>query len=186
MGTMCLAHNIPYTRKLSRSRRSIGISISREGGVVVRASARVSDSYIVKLLEEKRTWILEKIAYIQSLPPLVSLVGVEGDYKKQKTELLELLRHRVDEVNEHYQFLYREIVVRKMKSRWGTCSRSGKLTFNFVMSRLPEHLQTYIIVHELCHVRHFNHGKAFWDAVAEVTPDYRAHRKELRGYDLRG
>lgn len=186
MGLISSHNPIVYTRKLSRSRRSIGISISREGGVIVRAAARVPDSFIVKLLDEKRAWILEKIAYIQSLPPLVPLVSVAEDYKKQKIEAMELLQRLVDEVNAHYQFSYREIVVRRMKSRWGTCSRTGKLTFNVAIMQLPEHLQRYIVVHEVCHLRYFNHGEGFWGAVAQVAPQYRACRKELRGYDLRG
>lgn len=51
---------------------------------------------------------------------------------------------------------------------------------------LPPHLRDYIIVHELCHLVHLHHGKAFWDLVAEQMPEWRSHVRELRAIDKLG
>ena len=56
----------------------------------------------------------------------------------------------------------------------------GNLSFNYKLVLLPQHLQDYVILHEICHLLEFNHGKAFWAHVESVMPDHKAHRKELR------
>jgi predicted metal-dependent hydrolase len=73
---------------------------------------------------------------------------------------------------------------RKMKRRWGSCSGRGVVTFNTMIMRLPEPLIDYIVVHELSHLRHMNHSRAFYREVARVLPDCQALDRELRRYQL--
>lgn len=174
-----------FTRKRSRSRRSISIAVTRDAQIIVRAPARISDLVLEKMVQEKADWIQKKIAYVQALPPLRTFDDSLGDYRTKRQSVLTFLEQRVAEINIEYQFLYTRIAVRRMKSRWGTCSRKGTLTFNFVITQLPHHLQTYIIVHELCHTKHFNHSSSFWEEVSRVVPHFKQCRKELRQYDLR-
>ena len=55
------------------------------------------------------------------------------------------------------------------------------LNFNYKIALLPSHVSDYIIVHELCHLKEFNHSQRFWDLVAIAIPDYLVIRKELKG-----
>gem|GEM_PF-439199 len=71
-----------------------------------------------------------------------------------------------------------EFVFRKMKSRWGSCSRTGIITFNKELIKAPIEAIDYVIVHELCHLKQFNHGKDFYLEVNKVLPDWK-ERKEL-------
>jgi len=65
-----------------------------------------------------------------------------------------------------------------MKSRWGTCRSSGKITLNLRLIELPEPCIEYIVMHELCHLMHPNHSKAFYSFLSVCMPDWK-NRKNL-------
>ncbi len=77
------------------------------------------------------------------------------------------------------------IAIRNTRTRWGSCSSKGNLNFSYRLSLLPAHLSDYVVIHELCHLREFNHGSGFWDLVALLDPDFNAHREELKKHSLR-
>lgn len=76
--------------------------------------------------------------------------------------------------------LYTSITVRDQKSRWGSCSSRGTLSFNYRLIFAPPVILDYVVVHELCHLTHMNHSKDFWNMVASVMPEYRLYRNWLR------
>ena len=75
------------------------------------------------------------------------------------------------------------IAIRNQKSRWGSCSKKGNLNFNYKLVYLPADVRDYVIVHEICHIKEFNHGRDFWALVAETVPDWKGIRKRLRGME---
>ena len=75
---------------------------------------------------------------------------------------------------------YTSITIRDQKSRWGSCSSRGTLSFNYRLIFAPPEILDYVVVHELCHLTHMNHSKDFWNKVASVMPDYKIHRKWLK------
>ncbi|NBX49499.1 M48 family peptidase, partial [bacterium] len=95
---------------------------------------------------------------------------------------LHFTTQRVAELNQHYGFSYGKISVRNQQTRWGSCSKRGNLNFNYRILFLPPHLADYLIVHELCHLKEFNHSPRFWALVAQGCPNYHACKKELRAW----
>ncbi len=81
---------------------------------------------------------------------------------------------------------YTSITVRDQKSRWGSCSSKGTLSFNYRLIFAPPRVLDYVVVHELCHLTHMNHSKDFWNMVGEVMPDYKLYKNYLRehGHEL--
>lgn len=71
---------------------------------------------------------------------------------------------------------------RKTKRQWGSCSGKNVLSFNTMMMKLPQDVIQYIIVHELAHIKHKHHQKAFWQLVEDYLPDYKTHVTELKNY----
>jgi len=70
--------------------------------------------------------------------------------------------------------------IRKMKTRWGTCNtHTRKIWLNLQLAQKPLRCLEYVILHELAHLKENNHGKNFWDIVAQHMPEYKAVRKEL-------
>ncbi len=75
---------------------------------------------------------------------------------------------------------YRRITIRDQRSRWGSCSSTGTLSFNYRLMFAPPKVLDYVVVHELCHLTHMDHSKDFWNMVASVMPDYKIYQKWLR------
>ncbi len=92
---------------------------------------------------------------------------------------------RLAQHNQYYQLPIRKVFIKNLKSRWGSCSERGNLNFNYKLVFLPSELVDYVIVHELCHLREFNHSPKFWCAVAEVLPNHRSLRQALRTIERR-
>jgi len=72
------------------------------------------------------------------------------------------------------------IGVRKMKSRWGTCRTNGRIMLNTELIKKRQELIDAVIIHELCHLKHPNHGKEFYALLENLMPEYKVLRKELR------
>ena len=86
-------------------------------------------------------------------------------------------------VEYYHQFTggnYTTITIRDQKSRWGSCSSRGTLSFNYRLVFAPPKVLDYVVVHELCHFTHMNHSKDFWNMVASVMPEYKIYKKWLK------
>ena len=106
-------------------------------------------------------------------------------YRTNKEVARAVILEKVKRYNEIYQYSLARISIRNQKTRWGSCSKSGNLNFNYKILFLEEPLADYIVVHELCHLKELNHSKKFWTLVAEVCADYKDMKRELKRRDLR-
>ena len=75
---------------------------------------------------------------------------------------------------------YTSITVRDQKTRWGSCSSRGTLSFNYRLIFAPPAILDYVVVHELCHLTHMDHSRDFWHMVERILPDYRIHKAWLK------
>lgn len=96
-----------------------------------------------------------------------------------------LVHARVKHLNAYYQVPIKKIFIKNSRSRWGSCSTLGNLNFNYRVVLLPPALVDYVIVHELCHLREFNHSPKFWELVAQTLPEHKILRKQLMKILLR-
>ena len=169
-----------YTLRLSTRARQMRLSIYPGAGLVVTIPERLSLAQAQRFLVQKSSWILDKLGK-QKVPPSYLLpLSSKRDYVKYKDAALQLAQRRIAHFNCEYGFRIGRISIRNQKTRWGSCSHYGDLTFNYKIALLPPHLADYIIVHELCHRGEMNHSKKFWDLVARTIPDHKKIRAELR------
>ena len=90
------------------------------------------------------------------------------------------LPSRVLEFAARHQLRVQRIAVRNQRSRWGSCSRRGTISLNWRLIQAPPHVQDYIFLHELCHLREMNHSRRFWREVERVCPDFETAERWLK------
>ena len=101
-------------------------------------------------------------------------------HQKYREQARVLVHARLAHFNSFYHFEYKKVFIKNTKSRWGSASSRKNLNFNYRIYLLPPELQDYLIVHELCHLREFNHSPAFWELVSQTIPHYKKVRAELK------
>ena len=103
---------------------------------------------------------------------------IEKWYTKEAYKRLE---EKVIRYSEIIKVSPREIKVRNYKTRWGSCDRKGRLTFNFHLIKAPHQIVDYVVIHELCNMIQPNHSKLFWNELAKFDPSFKSHKKWLKG-----
>jgi predicted metal-dependent hydrolase len=116
---------------------------------------------------------------------IVSPQGSKIDLKKLyeiwlKNFAKRYLPERAYQLAGKYGFIINKVSVRNQKTRWGSCSARGNLSFNYNLVQYRKEIIDYVIVHELCHRKEMNHSKKFWLLVEKLCPDYKLLRKELK------
>ena len=95
-------------------------------------------------------------------------------------------QRQIPELSQHYaarmQLFPSKISFRKASKRWGSCSNTNAISFNYLMMKLPLPVVQYIIVHELAHIKYKHHQKDFWELVGIYMPDFKEREKELKLY----
>ena len=169
--------------RLVRSRRrTISIEIDENAQVVVRAPMRVPKYEIDRFVKEKDAWIQKHIGIVKQRIEKAKDVEPVGRWELRDLaeEALRVIPVKVKHYAEILGVTYGNITIRNRKTLWGSCSSKGNLNFNCMLMKTPEHIQDYVVVHELCHRREMNHSKRFWELVATVIPDYKQCRKWLK------
>lgn len=90
------------------------------------------------------------------------------------------ISQRVEYYNNSLKETINRICIKDQKSRWGSCSSKRNLNFNWRIILAPPEVADYVVVHEMCHLRHLNHSAQFWSEVAAILPDYKERRQWLR------
>ena len=176
---------IPY--EIIRSKRkTYGISVAPGGKVTVRIPLRGSERFAVSMAEEKTEWIATTVRKMQAVEHRPSQTEktpyerrLEAPYRQAAKEYIP---KRVAFFAGELGVTYGTITIRDQKTRWGSCSSKGNLSFNWCLILAPPKVLDYVVVHELCHRREMNHSPRFWALVESIMPDYPARRQWLKNY----
>lgn len=178
---------IPFQYILS-DRRSMAIQV-RDGSLIVRAPFGFPMQEAILFLQERQNWILQKLAQSRAASQLAqqqpACTGLNEQQKKSlemhyRALAREVLFNRITYYLPKTGGQYTSITIREQKTRWGSCSARGTLSFNWRLILAPPVVLDYVVVHELCHLQHMDHSAAFWHAVSHVMPDYKIRRKWLK------
>jgi predicted metal-dependent hydrolase len=112
----------------------------------------------------------------------VQSAAERGALKALKLEAEQLMPQRLKQLAGIHGFAYNSVGVKKLASRWGSCSQFKDITLNIFLMQLPWHLIDYVLIHELVHTEHLDHSAAFWARFERSLPGARKLRKELKTY----
>jgi predicted metal-dependent hydrolase len=98
-------------------------------------------------------------------------------YREQARQLL---TERVEFLARQHDFQYKRIRITSARTRWGSCSSTGTLSFSWRLILAPPPVVDYVIIHELVHTVVHNHSKQFWNRLGTILPEYQEHRTWLR------
>ncbi len=121
----------------------------------------------------------------------IEFLGCVNDRKALKTcmrkWLIELARTyfspRLESFSANSGLAYRQLRIKNHKTLWGSCSELGNINLNLKLLFLPMDLVDYVLLHELCHLKHLNHSKAFWALLALYCPAYQLREEALKKAD---
>ena len=179
-----------YIIKKSR-RTTISVQITPDQKLLVKAPAYTSIKEVEDFLREKRDWIIKQINRTKVTSQQAAQMGILSDkeIRKLKRDAKKIIPERVEYYAKLSGITYNRIFIRLQKSRWGSCSIEGNLNFNALLALMPLGVLDSVVVHELCHRRHMDHSKAFYDEVLKIFPDYKKWDKWLKengaAYQLR-
>ena len=156
-------------RKSVRS-RGISIRVHPVKGVSVTFPYILPYAAAQAFFQLRRAWVKDTVArqkekYKDVTVP--SACEIDSLRKKAKAEL----PPRLAELAERYGFTYNRVAIKHNATNWGSCSSKGNINLNLNIVRLPSVLQDYILLHELCHLRHQDHGHAFHLLLEHVLTD---------------
>ena len=175
---------VTYTLRKSKRAYRMRLAVYCNGSVVVTAPHNLRKGMIERFIKEKAEWLCSKINYFKQFKGNSLFEYNHEDYLKYKNEAYNLICKRVEYFNNAYGYKFNKINIKNQRTRWGSCSKKGNLNFNYKIFFLPERIRDYIIVHELCHLKEFNHSYKFWDLVKKTYPDYRDIKYELIKYSI--
>lgn len=160
-------------------RRTVNLQIDRDGKLIVRAPYLVSEGQIRSIVEKNAEWI-RRHREISAQRRAAHPEPTEEEKKAMIRRAKEILPPKV----EHYAALLgvrpAGITITSARTRFGSCSGKNRLSFSWRLMDYPEEAIDYVVVHELCHIRHHDHSPAFYAFIASVMPDHKARRALLR------
>lgn len=130
--------------------------------------------------------ILEQTIFIRyprnnkSYEDEVQKAAIRGSKKALLKEAEKLLPFRLRDISNKIGIDYKSLDVKFLKSRWGSCTSKKEITLNAYLIQLDWALIDYVIIHELAHTVHQNHGDRFWSLVSEHCPQHKEFRKALK------
>ncbi len=167
-----------YTLKRSL-RKTVSLEVTRDLSVLVRAPMYMPAHEIDRFVENHEVWIEKNLnrqrerAETEFCPSdfeIAELKRSAGEYFFRKTAYYsEIMRLKPASVK-----------ITSAKKRFGSCNGVNGICFSWRLMLYPEAARDYVVVHELAHIVHKNHGKKFYELIASVLPDYKERRKLLK------
>ena len=166
-----------YKLELSK-RRSISISV-KHGELLVKAPLGTPVERVEAVISKHQKWI-EKHMLIEKKRELLESSLTDERIAELKRSARTYLVEKTAQYSQIMGLKYGRITITSAKTRFGSCSSKGNISYSYRLMLYPEAAREYVVVHELAHLVHMNHSPAFYAIVERYLPDYKSRRKLLK------
>ena len=165
--------------------KNINLRIYPDGRVRVSASSWVSVKRIENFLIEKQGFIIRALNKDKKAENTEIRHFTQDDMNRCQEKIMAALDKFYPKFSK-YKIKMPAVSLRNMKTRWGSCTPGkGTIRFSLLLTDKPQECVEYVVVHELAHLVHCNHSKAFWAVVEEILPDWKERKKRLNEKSLK-
>lgn len=161
------------------NRKTVAIQVKGDGSVLVRSPFGVKKSELEKLVENRSEWIKNAVKK-QSERAANSKAYTDADIERLRALAKEVLPVKVEYFSKVMGVKPIALHINSAKKRFGSCSAKNSINFSLYLMDYDERAIDYVVVHELAHIRHLDHSKAFYAFVASVLPDYKEREALLK------
>ncbi len=172
-----MAQSVSYTLIRSK-RRTLSLEVTRELTVVVRAPMRCAHERIDRFVVQHQAWIAQKLEQ-QRRRNATHPEPTEEEKQAMIARAKKELPQRVEYYADIMGVKPTGITITGAQKRYGSCSAKNRLCFAWRLMAYPQQAIDSVVVHELAHIVHKNHGKEFYALVESVLPDYWQRKKQL-------
>ncbi len=166
-------------------RRTVSLEITPHAKLVVRMPKRADKGVVFNFIEAKSAWIQKKkeemLKRLEELSSVEAITFTEED----KEGAADLIKERLDIFSCKMGVEYDSFRMSNSRTRWGVCYRRADIRINWRLIKAPAEILDYVVVHELAHIKEKNHSTRFWALVAQIFPDHKLRRKQLREFGKR-
>ncbi|MDQ5976610.1 MAG: hypothetical protein QG664_523, partial [Patescibacteria group bacterium] len=162
----------PVRIRRRRGSRSLRLVVAHDGQVTVTAPRLAPLFLIRRFLANQEAWVAEAQARFRDAGHVPRLPAAEARerFLMHREAALALVYRHLAILNAKGAWTYTTLTIRDQRTRWGSCSAQGALSFNYRLVFLPPRLAEYIVAHELCHLREHNHSPRFWALLETILP----------------
>ena len=160
----------------SRKTMSLGV---KGGRLIIRAPYGTKQSTVDEAVSKHRRWIENAIGRTAK-PNMMSDELTPCETARLREEARRVLGEKTAYFAEIMGLKYSKIVITGAKTRFGSCSAKGNISYSYRLMRYPEAAIDYVVVHELAHLVEMNHSPRFYEVVEKILPDYKSRRKLLK------
>ena len=168
-----------YEVKRSR-RRTTALEITNGCKLVVRVPLGMSDREVEAYVARHRDWIEQALARQRARAAAAPPPPTEEEIRRLKERARAVLPEKVAYWSRKTGLIPTGVRITAARTRYGSCSGKNSLSFSCFLMNAPEEAIDLVVVHELCHIRHKNHGPGFYALLESILPDHRQRRELLR------
>lgn len=156
---------------IKSKRKTVAIEVDRSCNIIVRAPDRMNDNEIESFVISKKSWLEKTIIKQRSKGDVKNYTDAEIKALREKAKIV--LPEKVKYYSKIMGVNPKSVKINSAKKRYGSCSADNSINFSlYLMDKDPRFID-YVVIHELAHIKHYNHSKAFYCFVQQFMPDYK-------------